>query len=69
MTHRSEFPNAEAPARTPDFTRLDNEAAVRRIRQLLATGLAERTIADITEWDVIDIRRAASTSPSRDAGS
>jgi hypothetical protein len=45
---------------TPDFATLDQDAAFRRIRQLLCSGLADHTVADLVGWHVDDVRRVAS---------
>jgi hypothetical protein len=43
---------------TPEFSRLDQAAAIAQIRRLADSGLNEREIVARTGWSKIDVRRA-----------
>ena len=45
----------------PDLTALDAIETRRRIRELAAHGYPERTIAELTGLDLVDVRRALSS--------
>jgi hypothetical protein len=57
MTARTEIaqPQRREP---PDFTCLSSDGARRRVAQLIALGLTERTVADLVGWSANDVRRA-----------
>lgn len=60
MTSRS-MPAFAARTQSPEFTRLDSTAAIRRVQQLRSQGLADYTIAALVAWHVSDVRRAISS--------
>jgi hypothetical protein len=62
MTLRAVAPQASGP---PDFTRLTNMEARRRVAQLLAMGMPESQIGSLFGWSVNDVRRALTPRPTQ----